>query len=233
MMTLLTVKNLEKRFPGVKAVDGMSLEIQSGKIIGLLGPNMSGKTTLLKIISGLLNPDKGEISYPNGEVGVEKHNTFSFLPDSMVLPSWMRVKDSFTYYKDIYPDYSKENAERLIELLELPMVQHIKKLSKGMQERVALALTFSRKTPLYLLDEPLGGIDPLGKMKIMEAILSVPDKDSSILLSTHLVRDVETVFDSVMFISKGKIIFNGDCEEIREKQSKTIEQVYLEVFQNV
>ncbi|MCL2634831.1 MAG: ABC transporter ATP-binding protein [Oscillospiraceae bacterium] len=232
-MALLTIKNLEKRYPGVKALSDINMEIEAGKIVGLLGPNMSGKTTLLKTIAGMLSPDSGEIIYPNGATGVEARQAISFLPDNMVFPSWMKVRDAFRYYEDMYPDYSQKNAERLIELLELPMNKNIKKLSKGMKERVSLAVTFSRDTAVYLLDEPLGGIDPLGKMKIMEAILSVPPENSSILLSTHLVKDVENVFDSVAFIANGELAYNGDCEDIREKQGKTIEQLYLEVFQYV
>jgi ABC-2 type transport system ATP-binding protein len=232
-MTLMTIKNLEKRYPGIKAIKNMSLEIKAGQIIGLLGPNMSGKTTLLKTIAGLLHADGGEIIYPNSATGIEARKTFSLLPDSVAFPAWMKVKEAFNYYKDMYPDYSEENAKRLAELLELPMERVIKKLSKGMQERVALALTFTRQTSLYLLDEPLGGIDPLGKMKIMEAILTVPPENSSILLSTHLVKDVENVFDSVHFISNGEIIYSGNCEELRENHGITVEQKYLEVFQNV
>jgi len=231
-MTLLKINGLKKRFPGVDAVKGIDMEVPSGKIIGLLGPNMSGKTTLLKLIAGLYHADEGEITYLNGIKGMAARNTFSFLPDTMEFPRWMRVRDAFAFYKDMYPDYSDENAENLTKLLELPPERKIAKLSKGMKERVTLALTFARKTSLYLLDEPLGGVDPLGKAKIMEAILTAPPENASIMLSTHLVKDVETVFDSVLFISGGKIVYSCDCEEIREKQCKTMEQVYMEVFQN-
>jgi len=231
-MNLLTVKGLTKRFPGTEALSGVDMSVESGKIIGLLGPNMSGKTTLLKTIAGLLSIDGGEITYPGGAAGVNARNTYSFLPDDIKLPGWMKVRDAFTYFKDMYPDYSEADAARLTELLGLPTDKAVGKLSKGMRERLALALTFSRQTSLYLLDEPLGGVDPVGKMKIMEAILTTPPQNASILLSTHLVRDVENVFDSVLFISGGKIVFSGDCEEIREKQGKTVEQLYLEVFRN-
>lgn len=232
-MALMTIKGLEKRYPGLKALNGVDIEIEAGQIIGLLGPNTSGKTTLLKTIAGLLHPDAGEIIYPGRAQRLEARSTVSFLPDSMVFPSWMKTKDAFDYYEDLYPDYSPESAHKLIKTLEIPPDKKINKLSKGMQERVALGLAFSRQTSIYLLDEPLGGIDPMGKMKILETILSAPPENSSILLSTHLVKDVETIFDKVFFISNGKIIFSGDCEEIREKQGKTVEQVYLEVFSNV
>lgn len=232
-MALMNVKDLHKRYPGVKALCGTDMEIKEGQIVGLLGPNTSGKTTLLKTMAGLLSPDAGEITYPNGAKGLEAKLSVSFLPDAMIFPTWMKVRDAFGYYKDMYPDYSLINAGRLTQMLELPSASQVCKLSKGMRERLALALTFSRNTSLYLLDEPLGGIDPLGKMKILETILATPLDNSSILISTHLVKDVETVFDSVFFLSGGKIIYSGNCEEMREKHGKTVEQMYLEVFSNV
>lgn len=232
-MALMTIKGLEKKYPGVKALNGVDMEIAEGHIIGLLGPNTAGKTTLLKTLAGLLRPDAGEIIYPNNAKGLEARKTVSFLPDFMVFPTWMKAPDAFRYYADVYPDYSADTAQKLIADLEIPSDKKINKLSKGMQERVALGLAFSRQTSLYLLDEPLGGIDPMGKMKILETILSAPPENSSILLSTHLVKDVETIFGSVHFISKGKVIFSGDCEEMREKEGKTVEQKYLEVFANV
>ncbi|MCL1880839.1 MAG: ABC transporter ATP-binding protein [Oscillospiraceae bacterium] len=228
--TLLQIKRLEKKYPRVMALDDVDFEVTGGKIIGLLGPNMSGKTTLLKSIAGLVTPDRGEIIYPNNVTGIDRLKTFSFLPDTLSFPAYMKVRDAFTFYSDMHSDFCGETAEKLAIILELPMDRVLKKLSKGMQERVSLALTFARKVPLYLLDEPLGGIDPLGKTKIMEAILTAPDEDSTILLSTHLVKDVENIFDSVVFIRNGKIIFSGDCDEIRETHNKTVEQLYIEMF---
>lgn len=229
-MSLLKIKGLEKRYGSKKALDGVDLEIEQGKITGLLGPNASGKTTLLKTIAGLLHPDRGEIEYPYNASGLAARTTVSFLPDSMTFPKWMRVRDAFRYYEDMYPDYSGQKAGSMLELLELPKDAFIRRMSKGMQERVALGLAFSRETALYLLDEPLGGIDPVGKAKVLESILSMPLDQSSILLSTHLVKDVETIFDDVLLISEGKIVYRGECEAIREQDRKTVEQVYLEVF---
>jgi ABC-2 type transport system ATP-binding protein len=233
-MALLTVRGVEKQYPGLKALNGVDMEIEAGRIVGLLGPNTAGKTTLLKVIAGLLRPDQGQIIYPgNASTPTETKKTVSLLPDNMVFPAWMKVRDAFKFYEDMYPDYSHERARQMIDLLELDLSANIRKLSKGMQERVTLGLTFSRNAALYLLDEPLGGIDPFGKMKVLESILSMPLENAAILLSTHLVKDVETIFDSVYFISAGKIIYEGDAEAIREEQGKTVEQVYLEVFSNV
>jgi len=233
-MKLLEIKGLKKQYAGNEGLKGIDMHINAGEIVGLLGPNGSGKTTLMKTIAGLLQPDKGEILYPgNTARGIESKKSISFLPDFMVFPSWMRVKDAFSCQKDMYPDYSQQKAVEMMELLELPADSYIKKLSRGMQERVALALAFSRDTSLYLLDEPLGGIDPVGKMKVLTSILSMDLTDTSIILSTHLVKDVETIFDSFYFISDGKAIQQGNCEELREKSGKTVEQLYMEVFTNV
>lgn len=233
-MQLLKVNGLTKRYAGKQALNGIDMQLEPGKIIGLLGPNASGKTTLMKVIAGLLTPDGGEIIYPDSaRRGVEAKNTIAFLPDQTLFPSWMKVSDAFGYFRDFYPDYDPEKAAYMQGLLELSPGDNIKRLSKGMRERVALALTFSRKASLYLLDEPLGGIDPVGKAKVMQSIISAQAKDASILLSTHLVRDVDTLFDSILLIRDGKIIFEGDCEDIRSQSSRTVEQVYLEVFAGV
>ncbi|MCC8123005.1 MAG: ABC transporter ATP-binding protein [Oscillospiraceae bacterium] len=232
-MALMTIKDLEKSYTGTQALRGIHLELETGKIVGLLGPNTAGKTTLLKTIAGLLRPDRGEIIYPGGATGRAAKNTVSLLPDQSEFPSWMRVIDAFTFYQNMYSDYSEQKAAEMVSLLELPLEMKIRRMSKGMQERVALGLTFSRLVPLYLLDEPLGGIDPMGKHRIMQSILSMDLAQSSILLSTHLVRDVETLFDSILLISQGEIIYTGDCEEIRAQQGKTVEQIYVEVFSGV
>jgi len=231
---MLTINNLNKRYAGKLALNGLSMSLPQGKIIGLFGPNGSGKTTLMKTIAGLLTPDSGEINYfKEAKRGVESKKVIAFLPDSMSFPKWMKVSDAFRYFEDMYPDYDKDKAANMQEILELDLLSSIKKLSKGMQERLGLALTFSRNSPLYLLDEPLGGIDPVGRVKVLQSIIAAHRSDASILLSTHLIKDVETVFDSVLFIRDGKIIFEGDCEDLRHQSGKKIEDVYLEVFGGV
>jgi len=230
---ILRITRLTKKFYGCEALQGVDMTISAGQITGLLGPNASGKTTLLKTIAGLLQPDAGRILYyKNASPGPESRKTISFCPDTLVFPNWMRSRDGFIFYSEMYSDYSQSRADELIKILDLEKIQntYINKLSKGMKERLALALTFSRNTNLYLLDEPLDGIDPVGKTKVIDAILAMQPEGASTLVSTHLVKDIERIFDSVYFLSKGKIVFNGSCDAIREERGQTVEQVYLEVF---
>jgi len=235
METVLEIKSLEKNFGNCEALQGVDISIPAGQIVGLLGPNGSGKTTLLKMIAGLLQPTAGKIDYYNGAPsGPAARKTISFSPDTMAFPGWMRISDAFIFYKEMYDDYSQERADKLMRILELDAIQgsRINKLSKGMKERLVLGLTFSRETRLYLLDEPLGGIDPVGKMRVIDAIISMQPQGASTLLSTHLVKDIERIFDSVYFLSNGKIVFNSGCDALREERGQNVEQVYLEVFLN-
>ena len=232
---VLNITGLEKNFGNCAALQGVDLSIPAGQIAGLLGPNASGKTTLLKTIAGLLQSTAGKIQYyENAAHGPQARKTISFCPDALSYPHWMRVTDAFVFYREMYSDYSKERADELMRILELENVRSafVSKLSKGMKERLALGLTFSRETHLYLLDEPLDGIDPVGKMRVIDTILSMKPQNASVLVSTHLVKDIERIFDSVFFLSKGKIVFSGSGDAIREEKGKTVEQAYLEVFIN-
>lgn len=239
-MALLKTNAIEMRYAGKGALKSVDMVVEPGKIVGLLGPNGSGKTTLMKVIAGLLQPNSGTVTYPDGaNRGTESKSVISFMPDELKFPAYMSVGDAFGFYRDMYGDYSEEAASRMKELLgiENPKAK-IKTLSKGQKERVALALTFSRKARVYLLDEPLGGIDPVGKKKIIDAILAMQldgdgNSSSSIIVSTHLVKDIERIFDSVYFISEGSIAFSGNCDEMREQNGKTVEEAYLEVFDYV
>ncbi len=205
-MALMTVSGLRKRYFMKQALSGVDMSLEAGRIYGLLGPNGSGKTTLLKILAGVLQPDEGIIAYPDGlRRGPDAKRVVSFLPDLMSFPSYMRVGEAFNFWRDMYPDYSGEKAGTMIELLELRLDTPLKRLSLGMKERVSLALVFSRRAKLYLLDEPLGGIDPLGKAKILDSIIAAQLEDACM---------------------------EGDCERIREESGKTCEQVYLEVCSN-
>jgi ABC-2 type transport system ATP-binding protein len=211
------------------------MSIPAGQIVGLLGPNASGKTTLLKIAAGLLQPSAGQVRYcENTPPGPDARKTIGFCPDAIVFPRWMRVRDAFTFYQEMYDDYSQPRAEELMRILELQNIQdtYIRSLSKGMRERLVMGLTFSRETKLYLLDEPLDGIDPVGKTRVIDAIIAMKPEEASTLVSTHLVKDIERIFDSVFFLSNGRIVFSGACDVIREERGQTVEQAYLEVFTN-
>ena len=235
MNPILETKGIEKQFRGCRALQGVDMLIQPGEIVGLLGPNASGKTTLLKIIAGLLQPTAGTVRYRNNaQPGPEARSTIGFCPDTMRFPNWMRVRDVFAFYKDMYPDYSQDRADELMRILELVDIENkpVRSLSKGMHERLSLASTFSRKTNLYLLDEPLDGIDPVGKAKVIDAIIAMQPEGASTLISTHLVKDIERILTNVFFLSRGKIVFSGDCDTMREQRSQTVEQTYLEVFIN-
>jgi len=235
MGQILEISNIEKEFQGCHALRGVDMSIQAGQIVGLLGPNASGKTTLLKIVAGLLQPTAGRVCYyGDAQAGPEARKTISFCPDTMTFPRWMRVNDAFTFYKDMYQDYSQERADELVRIMEMQSVlsSPIRRLSKGMVERLSLCLTYSRETSLYMLDEPLDGIDPVGKTRVIDAILSMQPEGSSTLISTHLVKDTERILTGVYFLSRGKIVFSGACDLMREESGKTVEQTYLEVFIN-
>jgi len=235
MQTILEISGLKKQFLKCEALRGVDMSIPAGQIVGLLGPNASGKTTLLKIAAGLLQPSDGQVHYcENAPPGPEARKTIGFCPDAMVFPRWMLVRDAFTFFREMYEDYSQSRAEELMRILELQNIQDmlIRNLSKGMRERLAMGLTFSRETKLYLLDEPLDGIDPVGKTRVIDAIIAMKPEGASTLVSTHLVKDIERIFDSVFFLSKGKIVFQGACDALREERNQTVEQAYLEVFIN-
>ncbi|MDR2597783.1 MAG: ABC transporter ATP-binding protein [Treponema sp.] len=235
MQTILETNGLKKLFNKCEALRGVDMSIPAGQIVGLLGPNASGKTTLLKIAAGLLQPSEGQVRYyKNTPPGPEASKTIGFCPDAMVFPRWMQVRDAFTFYQEMYDDYSQSRADELMRILELQNIQdtYIRSLSKGMKERLVMGLTFSRETKLYLLDEPLDGIDPVGKTRVIDAIIAMKPEGASTLVSTHLVKDIERIFDSVFFLSKGKIIFSGACDVLREERGQTVEQAYLEVFIN-
>ncbi len=230
MNSILSVRNLSKAYAGKAALNGVSMDLPPGRVIGLLGPNGSGKTTLLKIMSGVLQPSAGELDMEGGFSSLAAKKNIAFLPDTVVFPNWMRVYDGFKYYGDMFEDYDQALADKMIDMLALNPMDRIRSLSKGMQERVMLGMTLSRKAKLYLLDEPLGGIDPVGKARIMDAIVAMELDGASVVVSTHLIRDIERIFDMIFLLGDGRILFTGDCEAMREQSGKTVEQAYLEVF---
>lgn len=229
---MIEFKNVTKTYGTKKAIDDISLNIGEGMIVGIMGENGAGKTTLLKILSGLCKSDHG-YTYINGNIiSVNTHKDIAYMGDEVNLFTWFKVKDAILYFKDMFPDFDDEKCESLCKSLSIDKNEKIKSLSKGMQERVMLMLTFSRNVKIFVLDEPLGGVDPLAKDMIIKTIISNTDEEKTIIISTHLIKDVENIFDRVIFIKKGKIISDMITDDIRLEHKKSIEQYYLEVMKN-
>lgn len=230
MRNILKVEKLCKSYLNKKALNNVDLEISPGKIVGLLGPNGSGKTTLLKIIAGILHPSNGEILIDGQKPGVYTKSIVSYLPDNEYLLPWMKIKDAIAYFKDFYSDFDEKRARELTLFMKLGENDSVKSLSKGMKEKLKLILVLSRKAKLYVLDEPLGGVDPVAREKILDAIISSFNENSSMIITTHLVNDIERVFDDVAFILDGEIVLQGNAEELRSSKKKSIDEIYREVF---
>jgi len=230
MGTILKSEKLCKTYLNKKALNGVDLEIESGKILGLLGPNGSGKTTFLKMVAGILHPSSGEILIDGEKPGVYTKSIVSYLPDNDYLLKWMRIKDAVAYFKDFYCDFDEKRAKELLEFMQLDENSKVQNLSKGMKEKLKLTLVLSRKAKLYILDEPLGGVDPVAREKILDAIIASFNENSSMIITTHLVNDIERVFDDVAFISEGEIVLQGNAEELRSSKKKSIDEIYREVF---
>lgn len=231
MYNILKAENLCKSYFNKKALQGANLTIQQGKIVGLLGPNGSGKTTFLKMAAGILHPSSGQILVDGQKPGVYTKSIVSYLPDTAYFFKWMKVKDAVQYFKDFYSDFDEMKAYELLEFMKLDVNSSIKSLSKGMKEKLKLTLVLSRKAKLYILDEPLGGVDPTAREKILDAIISNFNENSSMIITTHLVNDIERIFDDVAFISNGEIVLQGNAEELRLNKNKSIDELYREVFQ--
>ncbi|MBO1624298.1 ABC transporter ATP-binding protein [Bacillus arachidis] len=230
MMNLLEIKGLWKRY-GLKAViRDVNLLITEGKIIGLVGDNGSGKTTLLKMIAGLQHPSEGNIKIARENVGLETKKIVSFMPDRPVFDEWMTVKDALFFYRDFYPDFDIQKAVDKVAEFKIPLEEKITALSKGMVEKLQLILTFSRKAKLYILDEPLGGIDPVSREHVLELILQFYREDSTILISTHLIGEIENIFDEVIFLKDGEIVLHENVEELRFKRGKAVTELFKDVF---
>lgn len=228
---LLEVNNISKKYGRKKALDGLTLNIEKGKIVGLLGPNGSGKTTLIKTIAALLRYDKGQILIDGKEPGVETKAIVSYLPDRDFLYKWMTIKDAVNFFKDFFMDFDEKKAYEMIQYMKLDPAQKVTSLSKGMGERLNLSLVLSRKARLYLLDEPLAAVDPSTREKLINAIIDNFNEDSSIIISTHLINDVERLFDEAAFISEGKIILQEEVEKLKSVKGKSLEDIFKEIFE--
>ena len=230
MTELLKIENLWKRY-GLKAViRELNIEITEGKIVGLVGDNGSGKTTLLKMIAGLQHTSEGSITIAGKKVGLETKEIVSFMSDKLVFDDWMTVKDSIFFYRDFYKDFDMQKAVDTIAEFKIPLEEKVTALSKGMVEKLQIILTFSRKTKLYVLDEPLGGIDLVSREHVLELILQFYREDCTILISTHLINEVENIFDEVIFLKDGEIVLYENVEELRFQRGKAVTDVFKEVF---
>ncbi|MCR2044649.1 ABC transporter ATP-binding protein [Anaerosalibacter massiliensis] len=232
MGNLVEIKRISKNYFNKKALDNLSLNIEEGKVLGILGPNGSGKTTLIKIMTGLLRQSSGELLIDGHKVGVYTKSIVSYLPDRNFLYNWMIIKDALNFYSDFYYDFDEKRAEELLHFMQLEKNMKITSLSKGMMEKLNLILVLSRKAKLYILDEPIAGVDPVARDQILDAIIKNYDSNSSMIVTTHLVRDMESLFDDVAFLKDGKIILEGNAESLREEKNKSIDEIYKEVFSN-
>lgn len=231
VQTVLKIDNLSKYYPGKCALNNVSIEIPEGRIVGLLGPNGSGKTTLIKIIVGLLRQTSGEVFIDDKKPGTAAKALISYLPDVNPLYKWMKISDAIEFYSDFYKDFDAKKCDELLEFMKLNKAQKVTELSKGMVEKLLLTLTLSRNAKLYILDEPLGGVDPVAREKILDAIINNYNENSSIIITTHLVNDIERIFDDVMFIKDGEIVLSGNAEELRTKKGKSIDEIFREVYE--
>ena len=227
---LLNIKSLTKSFGGKTALKDVSFELDRGRIVGLLGPNGSGKTTLIKLINGLLSPDAGKIYINGSQPGTYTKSLVSYLPDRMYFADWMRVKDLIKMLEDFYSDFSREKALKMLHGLAIEEKDRIKNMSKGTKEKVQLILVMSRRAKLYLLDEPIGGVDPAARDYILKTIVSNYAEDSTVIISTHLISDIEPVLDEVIFLQNGRVVLQSGADDLREREGKSVDGVFREVF---
>lgn len=231
-MNILEFKNLSKAYvKGINVISNLNLEIPQGRIIGLLGPNGCGKSTMIKMIAGLLQPTSGEILVNSKAVGEETCADISYLPERTYFTASMKVKDIVDYFADFYMDFDKERALKLLKDLNVDIEAKLKKLSKGTKEKVQLVLVMSRQAKLYLLDEPIAGVDPATREYILSTIVSNYNPEATIIITTHLITDVEQILDDFIFISYGgQIIMSGNAEETRNQTGKSLDELFKEVF---
>ena len=229
-MPVLECKGLTKRFGRVSALDEVELTIEPGRIVGLLGPNGSGKTTLIKLANGLLTPDGGYIAVCGAAPGGESHGLVSYLPERTAIPTWMTARQLLDFYGDFYQDFRREAAEEMLDHLGIQPRQAVKQMSKGTREKVQLIMVMSRAAKLYLLDEPIGGVDPATRDYILSTIIGNYNPDAAVVISTHLIADVEKVLDEVIFISQGRVALQSTVDDIREEKGMSVDALFREVF---
>lgn len=229
-MELLECKHLYKEFDNNPILKDINLKIPRGKIIGLLGKNGMGKTTLIKIINDLLTPTSGEILINGEKPGIKSKEIISYLPERTYLDKEMTIKQVLKYFEEFYKNFDKQKAVKLLEDLNLDINKKISKMSKGMQEKLQLILVMSRNAELYILDEPLGGVDPATRDYILDTILSNFSEGASVIISTHLISDIERILDEVVFLDKGEIILTSSADELRNKEKESIDEIFRRYF---
>lgn len=227
---ILECRNLFKTYGNSQALKGINLTINRGRIVGLLGPNGSGKSTLIKLANGLLTPSSGEILIAGNKPGIETKKIVSYLPERTYLNDWMKVSDIINFFKDFYDNFNPEKAYAMLEKLNINPNDKLKTMSKGTKEKVQLILVMSREADLYLLDEPIAGVDPAARDYILNTIISNYNENATIIISTHLISDIERILDDVVFISYGNIFLTKSVDEIRETEGKSVDTLFREVF---
>lgn len=230
MADLLQLHHVSKNFQKHKAIDDLTISLPAGQIIGLIGPNGSGKTTLIKLINGLLKADIGEIVIDGFRPSVNTKKIISYLPDTSYLQENMKVKDALTFFEDFYADFDRNKAEQLMADLGLAIDDRLKNLSKGNKEKVQLILVMSRKAKLYILDEPIGGVDPAARDYILKTIINNYCEEASVIISTHLIADVEPILDHVIFLKNGQIALQGNADDLREEYGQSIDSLFRDKY---
>lgn len=230
MSEILRLENLQKNYGSLQALKGVNLSLESGKIVGLLGPNGSGKTTMIKLICGLLTASGGTISVCGHAPGVQSKADVAYLPDNIYLSQWMTVRQIIAYFKDFYADFREERALEMLSRLGISPDKKLKILSKGNKEKVCLILVMSRNAKLYVLDEPIAGVDPAARDYVISTIIQNYNPEATVLISTHLISDIEQVLDEVIFIREGNVVLHKSLDEIREEHGKSVDELFREVF---
>lgn len=233
MDNILQINNLSKNYGKFQALKNVTFNIPQGKIVGVLGPNGSGKTTLIKTIMGLLSSYQGEISIAGEQPGPSANTHISYLPDRNHIPIWLTSKEAIAFFSDFYEDFDAARAKDMLQRMGIAPDKKIKTLSRGMQEKVQLVMVMSRRASLYVLDEPLGAVDPASREFIINTILKNFPEESSILLSTHIIADIEPILDVAVFLRQGEIVLNDDVDKIREEKCMSLDELFREVFRNV
>ena len=229
-MARIEIHQLTKRFGSLTALDSVDLSLEQGRIIGLLGPNGSGKTTLIKLLNGLLTPTEGEIFINGMKPGIGTKKIVAYLPDRNALPDYMTTDQLIGLYQDFFEDFDKKQAESMIDDLGIDRRQTLKRMSKGTKEKLQLCLVMARNAQVYLLDEPIGGVDPATRDYILRTIISNYNEDALVIISTHLIADIESVIDDVVFLKDGRIVLHETAEHIREEKVESVDQLFREVF---